>query len=257
LNNEERKEIIDLFSKNLSRDLSKRKKELVSLKSQIEKIENNSDKFIKLRVTYPMFFVHYEGYLNTIKEFIFDYFKKANLKVEDLKKEILVFYLSVKVNGISNSKSQSKKIYESIKSILNNDESFFIESKNFIIDYQGIVYFLKLLGLNEEELNYNLTRYNVSDDVDFISEKSINEIPTIEKKLKSIYKVRNYIVHGQIDKSLFSIPDIRQFDGSFSEILIKRVINEWNSTYNFVMTLFDYLTNLVTDYLIDEKYLYE
>lgn len=241
-------DFIEDFLEEITEDIAKRKKELNSLKKNLDTLKSDEDKLLYARTSYPILFVHYEGFLNILKENIFIYFNNIKVNFKKLKKEIWIFPLGVKLNGISKVQKQSEKIFEVINKSYNALEVEYKEFAFLKIDFDNLNFFLNILGLNNKALNEYLIQNRVSVEKEIKENNYISDIGTLNIQLKQMYKLRNSVLHGEINKGLLSIPK------KITSGQVRSILQKWEEGYYFVITLLSFLEKSIYDYLLNEKF---
>ena len=143
----------DEFSNDLYKELSWRKHELSMLKNSIpNKTSIKQQAF--LRMSIPILYAHWEGFVNNSSVYYLKYVKSKRLKYSELKEQFITLSLRSKLNLIE-AKNIEKQT-EIINYLLNNfNERSNVPSKNVIntksnLNFRVFNEILFIVGLNKE-----------------------------------------------------------------------------------------------------------
>jgi len=176
----------DEFSNDLYNELSWRKHELSILKNSIPEIISKKQQAF-LRMSIPILYAHWEGYVSNSSIYYLKYIKSKRLKHSELKEQFITLSLRSKLNLIE-AKNIEKQT-EIVNYLLNNlNERSNIPTKNII----------------NTKSNLN---YKVFKEILFIIGLDSGLFKKYESVINDLITLRNYIAHGEdktVDKKTFN-----------------------------------------------------
>lgn len=215
----------------IDKELSIRKLQLnnlLDILNVLKEQDNNSLQFTFVRETIPTLYSHFEGFFKFCFINLIEYIKELDLDNSTINPQYIFFCLLTNLDDEHvNFKKKSKALSPLCSSIYADNSSYFnhINIRKYPLNQESFEYTLKMLNIDTQEIKFSY--------------------------LKSFYKRRCAISHGQLDTSnAFSLLNSR----SLTSNQTSKALDIWQADFNVTLSSLDIIKKLFIEYIINEQF---